>query len=201
MSPCGGDYLAMPLGSFLDAVAAAEPTPGGGAVSAVAVAMAAGLAVMTAGFSPELPEAQRLAAQAEEARARVAPLAAADAAAYSDVLSVLARPRAEPGRQDAVRRALSRAADIPLEVAEAGAGIVRVAEHLERAGNPNLRGDARTARLLAAAAVRSAAALVELNLADAPDARVSRARSLADAANRSALTAESPCVVDLGSMG
>lgn len=192
MSAGGGDFLAMPLGGFLDAVAAVEPTPGGGAVSAVAVAMAAGLASMAAGFSRDLPQAKRLAAQAEEARTRVAPLAAADAAAYTDVLTALARPRAERGRQEAVRRALSRAADVPLEVAEAGAGIVRVAEHLEQAGNPNLRGDARTARLLAAAAVRSAAALVELNLADAPDARVARARSLADAANRSTLTANSP---------
>lgn len=186
-----GDYLAMPLGSFLDAVAAAAPAPGAGAVSAVAVAMAAGLAAMAAGLSGELPEARRLAAQAEAVRARVAPLAAADAAAYTDVLTLLGRPKSEPGRQEDVRRALSRAADVPLEVAEAGARIVRVAEHLEQAGNPNLRGEARTARLLAAAAVRSAAILVELNLADAPDARVTRARSLADAADRGP-QAESP---------
>lgn len=173
----------MPLGLFLDAVAAAEPTPGGGAVAAVAVNLAAGLTAMAAGFSTnQLDDAGAVAAQAQELRARVAPLAQADAVAYAAVLAALAMPRDDPDRADAVRRALSRAADVPLAVAEAGAQVGVLAERLEREGNPNLRGDAATARLLAVAAVRSAATLVELNLRDGADRRVTRARQLAEAA-------------------
>lgn len=173
------DYLARPLAGFLDDVAAPAPTPGGGAVSALVVGLAAGLAAMAAGFSRDLADAGSLVTAAEVLRARVTPLAAADAAAYTAVLVTATIPKDAPGRQEAVRRALSHAADVPLEVAEVGAAVVRLAERLERLGNRNLRGDAATARLLAAAAVKSAATLVELNLSNPGDARVVRARALA----------------------
>lgn len=138
---------------------------------------------MAAGFSTDrLPDARAVAAEAQKLRASVEPLAQADAKAYAAVLAALARPKDDAGRADAVRRALSQAADIPLAVAEAGARVNILAERLEREGNPNLRGDAATARLLAAAAVRSAATLVELNLREGADRRVMRARQLADAA-------------------
>ncbi len=186
------DYLATTLGDFLDAVAAAAPAPGGGAVAAVTVGLAAGLAAMAASLSTRLSDAGRLLAEAQELRARVAPLAQADAAAYADVLAALAIRKEGRDRSAAVRQALSRASDVPLRVAEAGAATARLAERLERDGNPNLRGDAATARLLATAAVRSAATLVDLNLAaagdnsaaaDTPDPRVARARALADEAH------------------
>ncbi len=176
--------LALPLSDFLDAVAAREPAPGGGAVSAVVVGLAAALTSMTAQFSTaRLPEAAAIAAEAEQLRARVAPLADRDAAAYGDVLAAFALPRDDPGRHGAVQRALGFAADVPLEIAEAGAAVVSLAGRLERAGNANLRGDAVTARVLAAAAVRSATTLVELNLSDPDEPRVRRARELADAAS------------------
>jgi len=174
------DYLARPLGGFLDDVAAPAPTPGGGAVSALVVGLAAGLAAMAAGFSPDLADAESLVTDAEALRARVTSLATADAGAYTEVLAALARPKDAPGRQDALRSALSDASDVPLEVAEVGAAVVRLAERLEGEGNRNLRGDAATARLLAAAAVRSAATLVELNLGNAGDPRVVRARALVE---------------------
>jgi formiminotetrahydrofolate cyclodeaminase len=51
-----------------------------------------------------------------------------------------------------------------------------------RRGNPNLRGDAMTACLLAQAAVHAAVTLVELNLPDDRDPRRVRATELAGAA-------------------
>ncbi len=174
------DYLGRSLQEFLDAVAAVEPAPGGGAVCAVSVAMAAGLAAMAAGFSRgHWADAEEVGRAAEEIRARVAPLAAADAAAYRQVLAALARPMADPDRAAAVRSALSHAADVPLAVAEAGAEVVALAARLQRHGNPNLRGDAVTARQVAGAAVRSAGGLVALNLRDADDPRRQRAEQLA----------------------
>lgn len=176
-------YLALPLGRFLDAVAATEPTPGGGAVAAVTVGLAGGLVAMAAGFSAsQLDDAAAFVASADVLRARVAPLAEQDAAAYADVLAAYALPKDRPGREQAVHRALSRAADVPLEVAEAGAEVARLAARVERDGNPNLRGDTVTARLLAAAAVRAAVALVQANLSDRTDPRVARARALGEEA-------------------
>jgi len=179
------DFLTRPLGGFLDDVAAPKPAPGGGAVAAVVVGLAAGLAAMSAGFSPDLPDAESLVARAAALRARVTPLAAADAAAYARVLAASATPTAAPGREEVLHAALVLASEVPLEVAEIGAEVVRLALRLEQEGNPNLRGDAATARLLAAAAVRSAAVLVQLNLRDPEDARVIRAGTLAEEVRRS----------------
>ena len=49
----------MAVGRFLDALSATTPDPSGGGVAALAVALAAGLCVMTAGLSARhLPEAR-----------------------------------------------------------------------------------------------------------------------------------------------
>jgi formiminotetrahydrofolate cyclodeaminase len=58
------------------------------------------------------------------------------------------------------------------------------AELVER-GNPNLRGDAATAALLAEAAIRASANLVEINLATREtDERIARARELVESTRR-----------------
>ncbi len=75
---------------------------------------------------------------------------------------------------------MSGAADVPLAVAEAGAEVAEVAARLAREGNPNLRGDAVAAALLAEAGTRAAAALVRINTAagDISDDRVGRGDEL-----------------------
>ncbi|MDT7593335.1 MAG: Formiminotransferase-cyclodeaminase, partial [Pseudonocardiales bacterium] len=45
-------YLGRELGAFLDLVASREAAPGGGAVAALTLSMAAGLAAMAARLSP-----------------------------------------------------------------------------------------------------------------------------------------------------
>ncbi len=185
-------YLDMPVGRFLDALSATTPDPSGGAVAALAVTLAAGLCVMTAGLSAShLPEAQRLAEQARELRDRAAPLAQADAEAYRAVLAALrARDAAAPG-QPLMAAALSQASVVPMEVAEIGAEVAAVAAAVASGGNLNVRGDAVTAALLAAAGSRAAAALVRINLAGAEDDdRPARAEHLAAGAARLAASAE-----------
>jgi formiminotetrahydrofolate cyclodeaminase len=184
-------YLDLTLGEFLDQVAARVPAPGGGAVAAVSVAMAAGLAAMAARFSGDhLERAEAVAAQAETLRQRVAPLADADAEAYQKVIDAFARPR-EPGteagelRRQTIRRALEGAAEVPLRMAEVAAEVAELAATIANGGNPNLRGDAVTAALLAAAGARSAANLVDINVGDR-DQRALRAARLAGAADDAA---------------
>lgn len=168
------DYLNARLEEFLDSVASPEPAPGGGSVSAIVVAFAAGLTAMAARFSKDhLSEAAEIAAHSDEVRRRVAPLARADAEAYGEVLAAQRGPERSA--------ALSEAADIPLLVAKAGLDVARIAHHLAEHGNPNLEGDANTAALLAEAASRSAATLAVLNLSAAgvEDERLDLARKLA----------------------
>jgi formiminotetrahydrofolate cyclodeaminase len=146
---------------FLAAVAARQPAPGGGAVAAVTVAAAAGLVAMSARYSSG-PGAAALAAEADTERVAVLRLADADAAAYGEVLAALRAPNEEPGRAERVRRALERAAEVPLRIAEAGARVARIGT--AAGGNPNLLGDLRAAVLLAEAATRAAAELVRINV-------------------------------------
>jgi methenyltetrahydrofolate cyclohydrolase len=149
-------------------------------VAAIAVALAAGLAGMAARLSTgQLADAPELADQADASRRRVAPLARADAESYGRVLDAYRDPEDRTAR---VRDALSGAADVPLAVAEAGSEVAAIASRLAEEGNPNLKGDAMAAVLLASAGVRAAAKLVQINLtsANAGDDRLDRANSLVD---------------------
>jgi formiminotetrahydrofolate cyclodeaminase len=177
----------MTVGGFLDALSAATPDPGAGAVAALAVTFAAGLCVMTAHLSGRhLPTAEELAVAARQLRDRAAPLAQADAEAYGAVLAALRAP----GRAGSAA-ALSAASTVPMEVAEIGAEVAAVAATIAAGGNPNVRGDAITAALLAASGARAAAALVKINLADAEgDGRPACAEQLAAEAARLAAEAE-----------
>ena len=96
--------------------------------------------------------------------AAVSASASAVTDAYGAVLAAFRTPRDDPGRRDAIRRALERAAEVPLRVAEAGARVARLAAEAADGGNPNLAGDVRAAVVLAEAAATAAAELVRLNV-------------------------------------
>ena len=176
------NYAELPLGRFVDMVASREPAPGGGASAAVAVALAAALTAMAARFSADhLADAETIADRAEELRNRVMPLARADAAAYGRVLDAYRTPLDDDEkRRRRIREALSEAADVPLSIAEVGVEVAGNAARLAEEGNPNLRGDALTATVLAGAGVRAAATLVEINVSagGADDDRLSRVDQL-----------------------
>jgi formiminotetrahydrofolate cyclodeaminase len=176
------------LGEFCDTVAAETSAPGGGSVAAIAGALAASLVAMAARFSTdEWQDAAGAVAQAEALRARLLPLADEDANAYENFLLARRMSReVEPELRDAaIGDALSRAADVPLAIAEAAHDVATLAAEAADRGNPNLRGDAATAALLAEAAVRASANLVEINLATREgDERIARARELVETTRR-----------------
>jgi methenyltetrahydrofolate cyclohydrolase len=182
------DYLEMPLSRFLEHVASGESAPGGGAAVAVAVALAAGLSSMsTILSSSHLPDAAWLISRTDRLRQDVALLAQADAEAYGRVIA------AQRTQDQSVQEALSNAADVPLAVAEVGAEIADIAARLAGDGNPNLKGDAIAAALLAEAGVRAMIALVKINLSAAgiEDGRLDRADELAATAASARLVVES----------
>jgi formiminotetrahydrofolate cyclodeaminase len=149
-------FLDQPVRGFLDGLAARTPTPGGGGAAAAVGAMAAGLVAMAARFSArQLPEAGDLADEADRARYMASQLVDMDARAYAAVLAARGPERKER---------LLGAAMIPLEMAAIGAKVAGLAVRVAEAGNPNLRGDAVTGAVLAAASARSAARLVDINV-------------------------------------
>jgi methenyltetrahydrofolate cyclohydrolase len=184
-----GDLLDLRLRELLEAIASEGPTPGGGSTAALAIAMSAALSAMVARASKDWPEAGAAIAQAEQLRRRTAPLAQRDAEAYEEALASVRLPeRVEPNVRDAaVGAALTRAAEIPLVIAEAGADAASLAALVADRGTPDRRGDAAAAALLAEAGTRAAASLIAVNLGVTPDDdRVVHAQALAASASEAA---------------
>lgn len=166
--------LELRLDDFLDQVASANRTPGGGSVAALVTAAAAGLLAKVARASTGTwSEARGVAAQAEALRDRIAPVAEVNAEAYEAAL-------ATQGDDFELGRAYARAAEPPLRIVEAAADVALLSAIVARCGEASLRADAVTAAALAAGAARAAAELVAVNLTASPsDERVLRARKLA----------------------
>jgi methenyltetrahydrofolate cyclohydrolase len=166
-SSAGMSYLGQELGDFLDLVASREAAPGGGAVAAIAISMAAGLVGMAAQLSErQVSDSASLVIDAEHLRLRSARLADEDAEAYRAVLAAYtaARSGASTKAGEDIAAALDGAARVPLEMASLAAETAVLGARVALEGNPRLRGDATTAVLLAQAAARSAAHLVRVDV-------------------------------------
>ena len=159
-------FLDYSLKAFLDAVPARTPAPGGGAVAAIAGALAAGLVAMAARFAPDEWERRaEVVGRAEELRALLEPLADADAAAYAAFLA----ERTPETRE--------RIVAIPFEMVELSAEVGDLARLVAQEGNPRVSGDAWAAVDLAAASAAIAARMVAINAPDDPRAAAAAARA------------------------
>jgi formiminotetrahydrofolate cyclodeaminase len=187
-------YRGLPLAGLLEEVSSPEPMPGAGYCAAITLEMAAALVAMTAGASrAEWGEARGAAAQATTLRERVAPLGERNVDAYREAVALLSGAQQggsgeESGSGDeSLRDALDRAAGVPLEIAEVAVDVASLAAVVAERGEQALRADAVSAALLAEAAARTAATLVEVNLGTtSADERVTRARDLAGSATAAA---------------
>ena len=165
------------LGEWMDRVASASPSPGGGTVSAVAGGIAAGLTAMvgrlTVGrkkYAAVDTEFRELVERAEELRVRLVRLGEEDAAAYDGVSAAYGLPKtAEAERSAAIQAALLKATEVPLETLRAARDVAALAARAAEAGNRNAASDAGVGALLAEAAARGAAYNVRINVASMPD--------------------------------
>jgi methenyltetrahydrofolate cyclohydrolase len=153
-----GEMLRSSVRQLLDDVGARTTAPGGGAVTGIVAALAGALVTMCGRFADGQPVSAG--ERAEELQAKAAALAEADPIAYA----AYERDRRDQLDAATLSAALDEAIRVPLEMAEVSAELAQLAGELARSGNPRLRGDATTAIFLAAAATRSAAALVGENL-------------------------------------
>jgi formiminotetrahydrofolate cyclodeaminase len=177
---------------LLDETASEAPTPGGGAIAALAGALAAGLVEMAARNSPEWELRGAAIAQAKVLRDRLSELAPLNDEVYEHALAALKLPGAvdENSKNELIGASLERAAAFPLAIAEAASNVAELAAVASEDGSPAARADATAAAMLALGATRAAAHLVEINLGVVEeDERLHRATRLAaDAAAASART-------------
>jgi len=170
--------------SYLDRVAADEPAPGGGSVTALTGALGSSLLAMVGNFTAGREkfkdvEAEVRAILDEEARnrAELVELIQADADAYACYARAQALPRAtddeKASRRKAMREALIGALRVPVRIMELAGASIRLADRLADAGNPNLVSDAGVAASLSAAALECGWLNVEINLAWLRDPEVS----------------------------
>jgi glutamate formiminotransferase/formiminotetrahydrofolate cyclodeaminase len=161
--------------TFLDALAAGTPTPGGGSAAAHAGAMAAALVAMVArltvgkkkytGVEAQMNEILN---QAERLRQELTEAVEADAAAFEGVLAAYRLPKETPGQQTlrlaAIDQASLHAAQLPLTVAQKAVTVMALAERCAALGNLNAISDAASAAALAQASLTSAGYNVRINI-------------------------------------
>ncbi|QOY84939.1 glutamate formimidoyltransferase [Paludibaculum fermentans] len=150
-----------PMADFLDALAAATPTPGGGSAAAASGAMSAALGAMVARLSKQDP------APFEADRAFLTEAVQRDADAYSAVVAAYKRPKDE--RAPFVNAAMEGATTVPLEVLEHTAALSARLAALAESSPSKFASDVITARALAQAAMTGARANVDINLAYLPE--------------------------------
>ena len=153
------------ISGFAEAVAAATPAPGGGAVAAVSGALAAALAEMVARLALAREPADgaagfaQLADSAQRARERLLTLAGEDEAAFRAVVE--ARRGQDPALLQAAWR---RAVQVPAEVVRLCREVAQLAARAAREGPSSAIGDAAMAALLAAAAAAGSQLNLRLNV-------------------------------------
>ena len=184
----------MTVTRLLDAVAAKQPTPGGGAVAAVTVATAAALGEMVVRY-----RIGKKAAEAHKAlhkdvtdvlsglRSAALTLAETDAAAFRRLSALWKLDPDDPRRQAEWVDAVTTAIDAPLQVMTAGLTVLDALDRVRGTVGTMLRSDLAIAALLAQSGSEAAAWNVRVNLpllgegAQAADLQQQTARAVARA--------------------
>lgn len=178
--------------SFIDELASAAPTPGGGGASAYAGALAAALASMvgnlTVGkktYADVEDEVRASLARLDALRARLVELVDEDARAFEPLAAAYRLPKATPEEQAAknaaLQQALVGASDVPLAIMRAVADVVDEADYLAHHGSKMARSDAGVAAAFARAASDGASLNIFINAASMDDAaQAARYRGEAD---------------------
>lgn len=162
------------IGSWLEDLASAAPAPGGGAVAAMAAAMAAGLVEMVANltvgrprYAESEPVMRRALERAGELRRESLRLAGEDAEAFAAVAEAYRLPRAtDEDRAERSRRiqaALVGAASVPERTAVAAGQVLDLGEEILPGANVNVISDVAAAASSARSALECALVNVEVN--------------------------------------
>lgn len=162
---------------FIAAVASNQPAPGGGAVAALAGALAAALAQMVAGltvgrkkYADVNDQAQAVLDAAANLRDELTKAVREDAAAFEQVMvAIRNKSVSDEARQAAIEKATIGAAEVPLRVARLSLEAAKLAKQMAEIGNVNAATDAAAGGIMARAAVQVAALNVKTNAVSLQD--------------------------------
>jgi formiminotetrahydrofolate cyclodeaminase len=182
--------------TFLDELAGAAPTPGGGSAAAIIGAMGAALLSMVCNVTlgkkgQEAVESDMKAVrdESERLRARLTAMVAEDIAAFDGLMAAYRLPKAsdeeKSRRAGAIQSNLRAATETPLACARACAEVVVLARRVAEKGFAGVISDAGVGVLAANSALRSAALNVYIN-----------APSLKDRAYAAAATTEVETLIE-----
>jgi len=161
---------------FLEQLAGAQPTPGGGSASAFTAAEGAALVAMVArltigkkNYAAVEQEMWQLVENAENLRRKLTDMVAEDATVFEKVLAAMKLPHGtaeqEMSRHQAIQLANLEAAKVPLQTARLALEVLALSVRAAQSGNRNAISDAVTASALAQAAIVGAGSNVRINLA------------------------------------
>jgi methenyltetrahydrofolate cyclohydrolase len=173
-------YTEKSVNEFLEALASKEPVPGGGSTAALGGSLAAALVSMVCnltlgkeGYEQAQEKLTEILQQAEALRQELPQLLDADMAVYGKVMAVYRLPRKTDEqkqiRQAAIQVALVEAAEVPLQIADRCARVLKLALPAAELGNRWAISDAAAGALLAEASLRASLLNVYVNMASITD--------------------------------
>jgi formiminotetrahydrofolate cyclodeaminase len=160
---------------YLDDLASALPTPGGGSTAALSGAMGAALASMvcriTIGketYADVQQEIEELLRKTEYLRSRFQQLMQEDIEAYGHLSASYKLPHAtseeQKYRTDMIQKQLVEAASVPLEVVKCAAELIQSCQRIAEIGSVSVLSDVATGATLASCSGKCAALMVRINV-------------------------------------
>ena len=188
-----GRLVSMSLRAFVDELSSDSPAPGGGSVSALAAAMAGGLAAMVAtlshakaGMEAKQPELERIGIRAQKLKDELLAAVDADTAAFDRLLDAMRMPRSTPeektARDAAMTDATVAAIEVPLGVLERCPEVIDLCREVGAIGLEESLSDAGVGVQMARAAAAGAYQNVCINMAGLYDE--ARKKELLERADR-----------------
>jgi methenyltetrahydrofolate cyclohydrolase len=173
------------IDAYLDRLASADPTPGGGSAATLVGAMGAALCGMVARITAASERyagvhqaALAVSADADVLRERFAAARPLDEAAYRRVVEASALPKSSDAQKSlrtaALQRALIGAAEAPLAAAGLSAEGVALADRTNALGNTHLVSDVECALHFFGASLAASVANVRINHRSIKDAEIVR---------------------------
>lgn len=157
---------------YLRRLASGDPTPGGGATGALAVAEGAGLLAMAARFS----DAHDRAARAEQVIAACLALSDGDERGFGAVVEAFELPRGtdeeRERRSEAIQAALHEAVRPPRGIVDAAQTALGLAQEVLAGANPDILSDVGAALGCVRAGLTAAVVTIQANLGPLRDERL-----------------------------
>jgi formiminotetrahydrofolate cyclodeaminase len=175
------------IDAYLERLASADPTPGGGSAATLVGALGAALCAMVARitaagdrYTAVRTQAEAIVTEADALRARFLAAQTVDEEAYARVVAASALPKSnddeKAARTAALQHALTGAAEAPLAAAAMGAEGMELARRAEALGNTHLVSDVECAVAFFTASISASAANVRINHRFMRDAAIVRAQ-------------------------